>query len=127
MPEVPMTPVRTANCILFLMMGLGLGEGEFLPRSGYNEMHVIAGLTINYLLFLWYRSDSDARGLPRSRLPGIAVFALPLAAVPAYLLRSRQVEERGTALAAFFGLVLAMPVARWVGTLMHHAIRQIGA
>jgi hypothetical protein len=122
-----MTPLRAANCILLLMMGLGLGEGELVPSSGYNEIHLMMGLAINYLLFLWYRSDSDARGLPRSRLLGIAVFALPLAAVPCYLLRSRQVEERGTALAVFFGLLLAMPAARWVGTLMHHAIRQIGA
>jgi hypothetical protein len=37
------------------------------------------------------------------------------------------VEERGSALAAFIGLLLLMPAARWVGTLVHHAIRQAGA
>jgi hypothetical protein len=57
----------------------------------------------------------------------VAVFTLPLAAVPYYLLHSREVEDRGMALAAFVGLLLAMPAARWVGTLIHHAIRQAGA
>jgi hypothetical protein len=121
---LPMTPVRTASCILMLMLAIGLGEGNFAARESTTGLHLMVALTINYLLFLCYRSDSDARGFTRSRLLSVAVVALPLAAVPYYLLRSRPVAERGVALGAFVGLLLAMPAARWVGIGLHLAIRQ---
>lgn len=124
---LPMTPVRTATCMLMLMLAIGLGQGSFAAPGTYTEAHLIVGLIINYLFFLWYRSDSEARGFRRPRLLDVAMVVIPLAAVPYYLLRSRQVAERGLALGAFLGLLALMPLACWVGIGIHLAIRHAGS
>jgi hypothetical protein len=124
---LPFTPFRTAGCVLMLMLAIGLAEGDFALQDSYSEFHMIVALGIGYLCFLWYRSDSDARELGRSRPLSIAMFVLPLAAMPYYLLRSRPVAERGLAMGVFVGLLLAMPVARWAGVGIRFAIFQAGS
>jgi hypothetical protein len=117
-----MTHVRALNSILLVMFGFGLGEGRFAPGETHADLHLVASLIIGYLFFLWYASDADLRGIARSRLLSVAMVLLPLLALPYYLLRSRQVEERGNALGAFLGLLVLMPLARLAGVGIHLAL-----
>ena len=124
---LPMTEVRASNCILMLMFAVGLADGGGGARDVDPALFLVIGLAIHYLAFLWYGSDSNARGFVRSRLLSVAVFVFPLAAVPYYLLRSRPAGERWPALRSFTGLLLGMPVACCVGIGIHLAIRHAGS
>lgn len=123
---LPMTPVRAASCVLLLMFAFGLGEGDFTARVSHLELHLVAGLIVGYLAFMWVRSDSEGRGIARSRLLGVAMILVPLAAAPYYLLRSRDATERGRALGAYAGLLILMALAYSVGIGLHLAIRHAG-
>jgi hypothetical protein len=121
---VPFTPVRTVNCILLVMIGVELAQGDVVPREAFRDFQLVASLAIGCLCFLWYRGDSEARGFTRSRLLNVAVVLVPLLAVPWYLLRSRPFVEGGRALITYFGYLLLMPVAACIGVFIHIGIRQ---
>jgi hypothetical protein len=125
--SLPFTFFRTGHCVLLLMFGLGLGEGFFVPSADFSNLHLMVGLLINYLCLLWYRSDRDARGFRHSGPLSAAMFLVPLAAIPYYVLRRWPVQERGNAIGAFVGMLMLVPLARWAGVLAHQAVRQIGA
>ena len=59
-----------------------------------------------FLVFLWYRFDTDAMNYRRSPLLNVAVVALALVALPYYFFRSRGFT-RGLLASAMFLLVFA--------------------
>jgi hypothetical protein len=82
------------------------------------------GLTDTYLWFLWYRTDSDARGFQRSAWLSVGVVVFPPGAIPYYLVRSRPRQQRLRTLAVFAGYVLLTLGAELAGMAIHAGLRQ---
>lgn len=115
---------RTLLWIVVLVAGTGLLEHAAAVDDG-TGLHLLAGLGISYLCFLWYCADSDARGFVRSRWLSVGLAAFALGGIPYYLLRSRRDGERGLALMMGYAACLAL-VALAVYAAMHIASIQGG-
>jgi hypothetical protein len=113
-----MSHKRVLFWVLLLMAGTGLIDSHVadggVPEP-VAELHLLVGLAISYLCLLWYRSDSAARGYPRSRWMSLSVVAFAACAIPFYLLRSRGQGERGQALMLYAAYLALMALAVWVG------------
>lgn len=107
-----MSHLRTLFWVGMVMAGSGLLECAKVDRDG---LHLLAGLAVSYLCFLWYRTDSDARGFVRPRWLSAAVAAFTPGAIPYYLLRSRAEGERGQALLGYAVCLALVALAVWVG------------
>ena len=107
-----MSHMRTLFWVGMLMAGAGVLECAAVERDG---LHLLVGLAVSYLCFLWYRADSDARGFARSRWLSVWVVACTPGAIPYYLLRSRAEGERGQALLGYAACLALVALAAWVG------------
>ena len=58
--------------------------GQLMPASDLWLMPLFV-----FLIFAWYRLDSEKRGYPRTKWLNIAIVAIALLALPYYLIRSR--------------------------------------
>lgn len=112
-----MSHQRVVSWIMVLMAGTGLLDAGHADAAA--QLHLVVGVVVSYLGFLWYRGDSDARGFPRSRWLSLAVAAFTVATIPYYLLRSRGDGERGRALVAYAACLAAAAFAVWVGMAIH--------
>ena len=108
---------RVVSWIMVLMAGTGLLDAGHADAAA--QLHLVVGVAISYLGFLWYRGDSDARGFRRSRWLSVAVVAFTVATIPYYLVRSRGEAERGRALVAYAACLAAAAFAVWVGMAIH--------
>lgn len=115
-----MSHVRVLFWTLLIMLVTSLvGAG---PAGDNSDIHFIGGLAIGYLCFLWYRGDSEARGVKRSRWLNTGIVVLAVCAIPWYLLKSRPVEERGGALLIYLSYLLLVMLASWAGMAARAAI-----
>jgi hypothetical protein len=112
-----MSHQRVVLWIMVLMAGTGLLDAGHADAAA--QLHLVVGVAVRYLGFLWYRGDSDARGFHRSRWLSVAVVALTVATIPYYLTRSRDEAERGRALMAYAACLAAAAFAVWVGMAIH--------
>ena len=114
-----MSHMRTLFWVGLLMAGTGVLECAAVERDG---LHLLVGLAVSYLCFLWYRADSDARGFVRSRWLSAGVVAFTPGAIPYYLLRSRADGERGHALMVYASYLAMAAMAVWVGVATRIAL-----
>lgn len=112
-----MSHQRVVLWIMFLMAGTGLLDARHADAAA--QLHLVVGVVVSYLCFLWYRGDSDARGFRRSRWLSVALVAFTVATIPYYLVRSRGEGERGRALMAYAAYLAAAAFAVWVGMAIH--------
>jgi hypothetical protein len=112
-----MSHQRVVFWIMVLMAGTGLLDAGHADAAA--QLHLVVGVIISYLVFQWYRGDSDARGFRRSRWLSVAVVAFTVATIPYYLVRSRSQAERGRALVAYAACLAAAAFAVWVGMAIH--------
>lgn len=112
-----MSHQRVVLWIMVLMVATGLmdaGHGDAVA-----QVHLVVGVVVSYLCFLWYRGDSDARGFRRSRWLSVGVAACAVATIPYYLVRTRREAERRQALLAYAAYLAAAAFAVWVGMAIH--------
>lgn len=102
---------RVLCWILLLMAGAELLDGQ--PQAA--DVHLLVGLVVNYLGFLWYCRDRDARGCRKSPWLSVGMVAFTAAVVPYYLLRSRADGERLQALTVYAAYLALVALAVWVG------------
>jgi cytochrome bd-type quinol oxidase subunit 2 len=112
-----MSHQRVVSCIMVLMAATGLLDAGHADAAA--QLHLVVGVAVSYLGFLWYRGDSDARGFRRPRWLSVAVVAFTVAMIPWYLVRSRREGERGRALMAYAACLAAAAFAVWVGMAIH--------
>ena len=112
-----MSHQRVVLWIMVLMAGTGLLDAGHADDAA--QLHPAVCVVVSYLCFLWYRSDSDARGFRRPRWLSVAVVAFAVATIPYYLMRSRRDGERGRALMAYAAYLAAAAFAVWVGIAIH--------
>jgi hypothetical protein len=112
-----MSHQRVVLWIMVLMAGTGLLDAGHADAAA--QLHLVVGVAVSYLGFLWYRGDSDARGFRRPRWLSVAVVAFTVAMIPWYLFRSRREGERGRALMAYAACLAAAAFAVWVGMAIH--------
>jgi len=108
---------RIVSWIMVLMAGTGLLDAGHADDAA--QLHLVVGVVVSYLGFLWYRGDSDARGFQRPRWLSVAVVAFTVATIPYYLIRSRGEAERARALLAYAGCLAAAAFSMWVGMAIH--------
>jgi hypothetical protein len=113
-----MSHQRVLFWVVLMMAGIGLMDSGANATELVN-LHLLAGLLVSYLCFIWYCSDSDARGYRRSRWLSAGVVACAFCAIPYYLLRSRPERERGGALMAYAAYLGVVAFAVWVGMAIH--------
>jgi len=76
-------------------------QAHYIRNPGW--LHIISTAFINALIFSWYNFDSNNRSYPRSTLLNIAVVTLALVAIPYYLVRSREEEQKLKAILKVIG------------------------
>ena len=113
-----MSHQRVLFWVVLMMAGIGLMDSADDAAELVN-VHWLAGIVVSYLCFIWYRSDSDARGYRRSPWLSAGVVACAFCAIPYYLLRSRPERERAEALMAYAAYLGAIALAVWVGMAVH--------
>ena len=85
----------------------GATDQFFYPGEASPPTAIIYAIVAVFLIFLWYRQDSDEIGYPRSRLLSIGIVGFALVALPYYLCRSRGAKRGAVAT----GLMLLVAVA----------------
>lgn len=116
-----MSHQRVLFWVALLMASIGLLDSQ-VEAAGLDDAldaHFLAGLAVSYLCFLWYCSDSDARGYRRSRWLSAAIAGCAVCAIPFYLICSRPDGERGGALMAYAAYLSVTAFAVWVGMAIH--------
>ena len=106
------------NAVLGAIAAVSLLSGAidqyFYPGQMWPPTSVGATLVLTFLVFLWYRLDSNQFGYRRSPWLNIGVIAVAIAALPYYFFRSR-----GFARGAMATGVMVLAV---IGSLMLSAI-----
>jgi hypothetical protein len=86
-----------------------------------NGWIVLSTALFSFLIFSWYRLDSDARLYRRTVLLNIGIVMAAIVAVPYYLVRSRPAGQRGAALLRLAGFWLLMIAAGVAGGTVYLA------
>jgi heme/copper-type cytochrome/quinol oxidase subunit 2 len=90
--------------------------GAFIDHSGLRFLlpaQIVSLVVVTVFIFLWVHRDSVERDYKRSQLLNAGLLVFPLAFVPAYIVLSRNREERISALlrCAGFGIVFFVTIA----------------
>ena len=112
-----MSHQRVVLWIMVLMAGTGLLDAGHADAAA--QLHLVVGVAVSYLGFLWYRGDSETRGFRRPRWLSVAIVAFTVAMIPWYLVRSRRDGEPGRALLAYAACLSAASFAVGVGMAIH--------
>jgi hypothetical protein len=99
---------RSIVVVATLLLGFVSGAVRqfFAPEQLISPLDIAFMLVGVFLVFLWYRFDTDAMHYRRSPLLNVAVVALAVVALPYYFFRSRGFA-RGLLASAMFLLVFA--------------------
>jgi hypothetical protein len=83
---------RTGYYIL-ASLALGFADGAvayFLyPGQMFAPSSLVISVAALFVIFMWYRGDSDNRAFRRTPLLSMGVVGLPIVAIPYYLFRTR--------------------------------------
>ncbi len=100
-----------------LLLGFASGAVRQLvaPDQVISPVDIAFMLVGVFLVFLWYRFDTDLMRYRRSPLLNVAVVALGLIALPYYFLRSRGFVRGSLASLVFLLLVVAYSLLQMAG------------
>jgi hypothetical protein len=120
-----MTQKRILIILLLLMVLDGVLDATYAAKGLSQPLAWSAPLTlcVSFLCFLWYRTDSEARGYPRSRWLNVGMIVLTIFTMPYYLVRSRPRGQKLRALLRCAGFALLMWLSAAAGMLLSgHAL-----
>jgi len=96
--------VNSKKLVLVLLAALsflsGIIDQYFYPEQQFPPTAIAFTVVGIFLIFVWYRLDSDQVGYRRSPWLNVSVVALAIVALPYYFFRSRGVK-RGIIYSAF--------------------------
>jgi len=117
-----MTKAHVRILLLAAMLVYGVVDAR-AKTSGVqaNGWIVLSTVLFSFLIFCWYRLDSDARLYRRTVLLNIGIVMAAIVAVPYYLVRSRPAGQRGAALLRLVGFWLLMIAAGVAGGTVYLA------
>jgi amino acid transporter len=92
------------------------------PGEAISALDVAFTFTGAFLIFLWYRADTNARGYRRTALLNVGVVALAVVALPYYFFRSRGAKGGLLATLAFFAVFIAFLILQSVGEYAAYAL-----
>lgn len=111
-----MTSRSLLLAILVLMVVNGVVDTSYeaagAPPIGWS---LGLALAFSFLVFAWYRHDSDEQGYRRTIWLNMGVLVASPLAVPYYLLRSRPAGKRLPAMARLAGFAVLMVLATALG------------
>jgi hypothetical protein len=110
---MPMSKTMLLVTIAVASFIFGAVDQYFFPGNAWPPTAIIHTLVGIFVVFLWYRRDSDELGYPRSSLLTIGVVAIAVLALPYYFFRSRGLK-RGAVATALLLLVYAGCMALYV-------------
>jgi hypothetical protein len=115
-----MTQKRILAAALLLMVLDGFVDATYGASGGSQPLAWSIPLTLafSFLIFTWYRRDSDERQYRRSRWLNIGIILLTPVAVPYYLLRSRPRGQKLRALLKCAGFAVLMVLGAAAGMVL---------
>jgi hypothetical protein len=121
-----MTP--KTGYFIFAIFALGFADGAtsiflYRPEQPFAPSTFVISVLALFLVFVWYRLDSDSRQFKRTPLLSIAVVGVGIVALPYYLFRTRGVRQGAVATLVFVSIVLGYSAIQYVGQLTARALR----
>jgi len=117
---------KTSYYILTILT-LGLVDGAIaysvFPGQAIAPTSVVLSIAALFLIFAWYRFDSDSRGYRRSPLISVAVVGLTIFALPYYLFRTRGLRQGALATLVMLLVAVGYSVMGYLGQCAAWAVR----
>jgi hypothetical protein len=115
---------RSIVVLAILLLGFVSGAiGQLVaPEQVISPVDIAFSLVGAFLVFFWYRFDTDAMHYRRNPLLSVAVVALGLVALPYYFFRSRGFARGLLASAMFLLLVIAYSLLQMAGEASAQAL-----
>ena len=117
---------KTSYYILTILT-LGLTDGaiaySLFPRQAFAPTSVVLSIAALFVIFVWYRLDSDSRGYKRSPLLSVAVVGITIFALPYYLFRTRGFRQGALATLVMILVAVGYSAMGYLGQLVAWAVR----
>jgi len=92
--------------------------GQVLPPSSF-----AIDVVVLFIIFAWYRRDSDSRGYKRSLLSSAMVIGLGIVALPYYFFRTRGLRRGALATLIFLLIATSYSMLSYLGHRAVFALR----
>jgi hypothetical protein len=106
---------------------LGFADGvaaySLYPGQPFALSSLVIGIAALFLIFLWYRLDSDSRHFKRPALLSVGVVGLSSLAIPYYLFRTRGIRDGSVATLVFLLIGVGYSAMGYVGQLVARALQ----
>ena len=101
----------------------GAASAWWFPGQAFPPTSLISTVIYGFIVYMWYRLDSDTRSYRRTRLLSVAVVGATVLGLPYYLFRTRGFRRGARAVLAFVLLVLGSGVLNYLGYLAAAQLR----
>lgn len=120
-----MAPKTQTFILASLALGFLDGVTAYLlfPGQPFAPSSLLISIAALFLIFLWYRLDSDSREFKRTPLLSIAVVGVAFLALPYYLFRTRGFRQGALATLVVLIVAIGYSAMGYVGQLVARAIR----
>jgi hypothetical protein len=117
---------KTSYYILTILT-LGFADGAIayflFPGQAFAPTSMAVSIAALFLIFVWYRFDSDSRGFRRSPLLSIAVVGVTIFALPYYFFRTRGLRQGALATLVMILVAVGYSAMGYLGQLVARAVR----
>jgi hypothetical protein len=113
----------------FILAGLALGFVDGLaayslyPAQQFAPSSLVIGIAALFVIFLWYRLDSDSREFIRTPLLSVGIVGVAFLAIPYYLFRTRGFRQGSLAALVFLLVGVGYSAMQYIGQLAARAMR----
>jgi hypothetical protein len=116
-----------ARYFVLTSLALGFIDGVtanwLFPGQPFAPSSLVISIAALFLIFLWYRLDSDSREFKRTPLLSIAIVGVAFFAVPYYLFRTRGFRQGLLATLVVLLAAIGYSAVGYVGQLAARAMR----
>lgn len=114
---------RIACAALALGFTQGVVQSWFYPGNPFPVNSFVFTIVGAFLVFLWFRMDTDRLLYRRSPFLSVAVVAVAILAIPYYLFRTRGFVKGVAGVLAFLGIFVAYCLMTGLGAILVRIIR----
>lgn len=121
------TMVPKTNYYILAILVLGFADGAIayalFPGQVFAPTSLALSIVALFLVFVWYRLDSDSRAYRRSPLLSVAVVGVTIFALPYYLFRTRGLRQGALATLVMIVVTVGYSAMGYLGQLVARAVR----
>jgi hypothetical protein len=108
-------------------LALGFVDGAvaywLFPGQVFAPSSLVISIAALFIIFMWYRTDSDNRAFRRTSLLSAGVVGLPILAIPYYLFRTRGFRHGALATLVVVLVAIGYSGMGYLGQLAARALR----